>query len=46
MQETNVKHGIVRKCPACGAEVSAVQAKCPECGHEFSDIQANATSSK
>lgn len=46
MQETNVKHGTVRKCPACGAEVSAVQAKCPECGHEFSDIQANATSSK
>lgn len=24
-QETNVKHGTIRKCPACGAEVSAVQ---------------------
>ena len=46
MQESNVKLGTVRKCPACGAEVSAVQAKCPECGHEFIDIKANATSSK
>lgn len=46
MNEFNVRHGMVRKCPACGTEVSAVQAKCPECGHEFINIQANATLSK
>ena len=24
-QGTNIKHGTIRKCPACGTEVSAVQ---------------------
>ena len=24
-QEANVKHGTIRKCPACGAEVGTVQ---------------------
>ena len=24
-QGTNIKHGTIRKCPACGTEVSSVQ---------------------
>ena len=44
--ENNSKHGDVKKCPACGAIVSLVQAKCPECGHEFAHVEANSTSTK
>lgn len=44
MSENNSKYGDVKKCPACGAIVSLVQAKCPECGHEFANIAANTTS--
>lgn len=46
MSEIISKHGDVKKCPACGAIVSLVQAKCPECGHEFSHVEANTTSTK
>lgn len=46
MSENNSKHGDVKKCPACGAIVSLVQAKCPECGHEFAHVEANSTSTK
>lgn len=34
------KHGDIRKCPACGAEVAATAVRCPECGHEFVGIDA------
>jgi len=44
--EQNTKHGDIKKCPACGAFVSLVQAKCPECGYEFSNVDANTTSTK
>lgn len=38
------KMGDVKKCPNCGAIVSAYQAKCTECGYEFSDVEANSSS--
>jgi len=34
------KHGEVRKCPACGAMVSAFTTKCSECGFEFTSVEA------
>lgn len=34
------KHGEVRKCPACGAMVSAFTTKCSECGFEFNNVEA------
>lgn len=34
------KHGEVRKCPACGAMVSAFTARCSECGFEFNNVEA------
>lgn len=34
------KYGGVRKCPACGAQISAGTAICPECGHEFVGVGA------
>jgi hypothetical protein len=37
------KHGNIRKCPACGAEVPAMVAVCSECGHEFSNVQVSST---
>jgi len=40
------KMGDVRKCPACGAVVSADMATCPECGYAFSDIKANQSSTE
>lgn len=46
MSENNSKYGDVRKCPACGAIISLVQAKCPDCGHEFTNVEANSTSTK
>lgn len=36
----NSKHGEVRKCPACGAMVSAFTTKCSECGFEFNNVEA------
>ena len=35
------KHGEVRKCPACGAMVSAFTTRCSECGFEFNNVEAN-----
>lgn len=35
------KVGGIRKCPACGAEVSAMTAVCSECGHEFSNARVS-----
>lgn len=35
------KHGEVRKCPACGAMVSAFSTRCCECGFEFNNVEAN-----
>lgn len=36
-----VRRGTVRKCPSCGAQVTAVATACDACGHEFTDIEAN-----
>lgn len=38
---SNSKHGEVRKCPACGAMVSAFTTRCSECGFEFNNVEAN-----
>lgn len=35
------KHGEVRKCPACGAMVSAFTTRCSECGFEFNNVETN-----
>ena len=35
------KHGEIRKCPACGAMVSAFSTRCSECGFEFNNVEAN-----
>ena len=35
------KHGEVRKCPACGAMVSAFSTRCSECGFEFNNVETN-----
>lgn len=37
----NSKHGEVRKCPACGAMISAFTTKCSECGFEFNNVEAS-----
>lgn len=42
----STKYGDVRKCPVCGAMVSALAATCPECGYEFSGVDANLSSQK
>ena len=36
----NAKYGEVRKCPGCGAMVSAFTTTCPECGFEFNNVEA------
>lgn len=36
----NGKHGVVRKCPSCGAPVEAGTIKCAECGYEFVGVEA------
>ena len=36
----NSKYGEVRKCPGCGATVSAFTTRCPECGFEFNNVEA------
>ena len=38
------KFGTVRKCPSCGAIISAGMAACQECGFEFAGIEANQSS--
>ena len=38
------KFGNIRKCPSCGAIISAGMAACQECGFEFSGIEANQSS--
>lgn len=40
---SNNKYGEVRKCPACGAMISAFNARCGECGFEFNNAEANQT---
>mgnify|MGYP002622782802 CR=1 FL=1 len=40
------KHGVVRKCPACGAMVEAGHVKCEVCGHVFMGVEANLSSQK
>ena len=40
-KSNNNKHGEVRKCPACGAMVSAFSTRCSECGFEFNNVEAN-----
>ena len=42
----NSKHGVVRKCPSCGASVEAGTVKCAECGYEFVGIEANSSVTK
>lgn len=42
----NNKHGVVRKCPNCGAQVGAGSVKCSECGYEFAGIEANSSVTK
>lgn len=39
----NGKHGVVRKCPHCGATVEAGTVKCPECEYEFVGVANNST---
>lgn len=42
----NNKHGVLRKCPNCGAQVGAGSVKCSECGYEFAGIEANSSVTK
>lgn len=37
------KHGVVKKCPNCGAVVAGGNAKCPECGFAFMGLEANSS---
>ena len=37
------KLGNVRKCPACGALVSALAVSCAECGWEFSSVEVSSS---
>lgn len=37
--QTKEKVGNIRVCPACGAEVGALDGICPECGHEFNSVK-------
>ncbi len=34
------KHGVLRKCPACGAKVKVGNVACEECGYEFVEVEA------
>ncbi len=40
---TPQKHGIVSKCPQCGAVVEAGTVKCAECGYVFRGLEANSS---
>jgi hypothetical protein len=37
------KHGDIKKCPACGAMVTALSTKCASCEYVFSNIQATSS---
>lgn len=39
--QASQKHGDIKKCPSCGAMVTAFATKCSDCGHEFSGIKAS-----
>lgn len=40
------KHGEIRKCPNCGAQVKGGSAVCTECGYAFSNVSANSSAEK
>lgn len=42
----NSKHGVVRKCPNCGAPIEAGSVKCADCGYTFVGIEANSSVTK
>lgn len=37
---TKEKHGNIKTCPACGAEIFSFTSKCLDCGHEFRNIES------
>lgn len=37
------KHGGIRLCPNCGANLGSFTGRCPECGHEVSGVESNST---
>lgn len=45
-QERSHKHGILQKCPNCGAAVESGIAKCTSCGYEFRGLNANKSSER
>ena len=45
-QERSHKHGILQKCPNCGAAVESGIAKCISCGYEFRGLNANKSSER
>lgn len=42
-QAHSINHGVVNKCPNCGAVVASLSTSCEECGYVFRDIQANSS---
>lgn len=40
-KNTTQNHGVVKKCPNCGALVDSGLTKCEECGYTFRGIEAN-----
>jgi hypothetical protein len=38
---STVKHGEVKKCPSCNANVNSFSSVCGDCGYEFRNIGAN-----
>ena len=40
------KYGEIKKCPACGANISSSTTRCQDCGHNFSNVEANASINK
>lgn len=38
-----VNHGVIRKCPSCGAQIYDVSTKCSDCGYVFTEIKANSS---
>ena len=39
-QAPSNKHGSIKKCPNCGAPVTAFNTHCEMCGHEFTNVAA------
>jgi len=37
----SVKHGDVKKCPSCNAQINSFTSVCGDCGYEFRNIGAN-----